>query len=222
MAKTLENAIRQYKNKRYKQALDTLLGLNTNPEESPEVAYYLGLCYAKLENFEEALMYLEQVVTSKLNFLQVYQSRMLLGYIYAVTGRYKLAEFEMNKILKEGYESAQAYSLLAYTEYEQKKYDDSISHLEKAVEVENGNANALNSLGYILADTGKDVKKGLDLCKQAVTEDPENPAYLDSLGWAYFKSNNIQEARKFIRKAMDKAENNKTISAHMKKVREYL
>ena len=101
----LDAGIRMYRNHRYEAALAALLALDEDPAENPELAYYLGLCYTKLEQYDDALLYLEQVVTNHTNLLLIYQSRLILGYIYCVTERYRLAEFEMKKLLDEGYES---------------------------------------------------------------------------------------------------------------------
>ena len=49
------------------------------------------------------------------------------------------------------------------------------------------NATALNYLGYMLADRGVKLDEALGMIKKAVDLDPSNGAYLDSLGWAYFR-----------------------------------
>ena len=54
------------------------------------------------------------------------------------------------------------------------------------------------------------------LCKQAVDIAPRNAAYLDSLGWAYFRQNNYLEARANFRRALDLAPGNKEIAMHMR------
>ena len=45
----------------------------------------------------------------------------------------------------------------------------------------------LNYLGYMLADKGIRLPEALKLIRKAVELEPMNGAYLDSLGWAYFK-----------------------------------
>jgi tetratricopeptide (TPR) repeat protein len=48
-------------------------------------------------------------------------------------------------------------------------------------------AATLNYLGYMNADRGVKLEESLNYIKQALTLEPNNGAYLDSLGWAYFK-----------------------------------
>jgi Flp pilus assembly protein TadD len=45
---------------------------------------------------------------------------------------------------------------------------------------------------------------------------PQNPAYLDSLGWAYYKSGDVKEARVWLKRAFDAAPNEKEIKEHLK------
>ena len=67
MAGTLQEGIRLYRLKRWEQALKELLSVpadKLSQGDSTELAYYLGLCYTKLNKYDDALLYLEQVVTS--------------------------------------------------------------------------------------------------------------------------------------------------------------
>ena len=60
----------------------------------------------------------------------------------------------------------------------------------------------LNYYGYMLADRGERLDEAVTMLQRALAEDPNNPAYLDSLGWAYFKQNKLAEAEAYIRKAL--------------------
>ena len=54
-----------YTQKKYKKALAFFLALpSDSAADKIEVSYYLGLCYTKLERYDDALLFLEQVVTS--------------------------------------------------------------------------------------------------------------------------------------------------------------
>lgn len=220
MKATLKRAIRFYNSHRYESALAEFLSLDLEPSETPDLAYYLGLCYARLEQYEDAILYLETVVTSGSDILHKYQSRMILSYIYIITGRYSLAVFELDALIEEGYESPQVYAAKSYIAYIKKETDESVSLLEKAIAIDPENANALNSLGFLLAEEGKDILKALSLCKRAVHLKPENPAYLDSLGWAYFKIGKVEEARAYLRKALNlkSGKGDNEIALHLKAV----
>ena len=214
----VQRGIRFYQTKKYEQALTEFRECGKDPSSDTELAYYTGLALTQIGQHEDALIYLEMVVNDHDSFLHIYQSRMILGYIYAVTGRFKLAEFEYNKLIEYGLESVQIYASLAFIYYCQNKIDDSIQLLDKAIALDPTYPNALNSLGFIYVEEGIDVSRGLDYCRKAVKLKPNNAAYLDSLGWAYYKTGDYDEARGCLRKALDHSPGNREIAGHLKMV----
>jgi tetratricopeptide (TPR) repeat protein len=214
---SFDEGVRLFKNKRYEAALKEFLDLQTG-DDYPELSYYLGLCYTHLEKYDEALLYLEQVVASEAGLIHLYQGRMLLGVIYALTKRYRLAEFEFRKLLDDGFESAKVYSALAYSLFLQKKAEESVALLEKALALEDDNPNALNSMGFILAEQNARLGTALKFCERAVEKNPRNPAYLDSLGWVHYRAGTYKDARLFLRKALEYAPRNREILSHLRAV----
>jgi tetratricopeptide (TPR) repeat protein len=63
------------------------------------------------------------------------------------------------------------------------------------------NAMTLNYLGYMMADRGVKLEESLAMIQKAVEIDPANGAYLDSLGWAYFKLGKYEQAEDNLTKA---------------------
>jgi tetratricopeptide (TPR) repeat protein len=214
-----QKAVSLYRMKSWDKALKEFLSTDTSNltyDEKTELAYYLGLCYTKLEHYEEALSFLEQVVTSGHDILRVFQCRMTLAYIYVITKRIKMAEYELKRLQSSGLESPLLYNTLAYAAWIQKQYKSAVELYEKTLEIDSDNATAMNSMGYILADTGMDVMRALRLCRKAVDSRPQSAAYLDSLGWAYYKSGEVLEARTWLRRALDIAPNEEEIKKHFK------
>jgi tetratricopeptide (TPR) repeat protein len=189
---------------------------NVNAPEQAELAYYLGLCYTKLERYDEAVLYLEQVVTGGNDPLRAYQCRMTLALIYIRTNRSRMAEFELKRLKNAGFESAPMYNALAFAAYCQKRYRQAIDYYEKTLEIDNNNATAMNSLGYILADRGFDTVRGLMFCRKAVDIKPGNAAYMDSLGWACYKCGEMAEARNWLQKAIDSSPKENEIREHFR------
>jgi len=219
----LKKGMRLYRIKRWENALEEFQLVETehfNNEERAELAYYLGLCYTKLERFDEALQCFEQVLALSNSPLWTYQCRLILAYIYIITGRAAMAEDELKNLETGGLESAMLYNTLAYAEYVQKNYLAAIEWYEKALDIEKDNPTALNSLGYILADTGMDTQKGLRLCRKAVEKNSQNAAYLDSLGWASYRCGKLNEARNWLRRALELAPQEKDIKEHFRIVNE--
>jgi tetratricopeptide (TPR) repeat protein len=217
----IEDGIRFFNMKRYDMALEHFNAVNKDNLDSKmkmELIYYQGLCYTKLEKYDDALLFLEQVVTSDRLPLRTVQCRITLAYVYMVTRRAKMAEFELERLLKSGIESAQMYTMLGYIAWAQKDNKKAVQLYEKALSLDSTNLTATNGLGYVLVDSGLDVKRGLDLCRKAVQTKPQNAAYLDSLGWAYFKSGDVNEARTTLRRALEIAPRHYEITKHMRAV----
>ena len=212
---SLKEGIKLYKAKDYEAALTFFLQYKPNGAEGEgDLPYYIGLIYAKLSSYESALAYLEQVVTQELDVARVYQCRLILALIYAKTNRTRLAEFELSKLLDAGYESVQVFSSMGYVAYEHNDVKNALEYYRRALTIDKNNSNALNGLGYILADTEKDLAKAIVYCKRALEKEPTNPAYLDSIAWAYFKNGSIKEAKAFIKKARKELSNNAIINKH--------
>jgi tetratricopeptide (TPR) repeat protein len=57
------------------------------------------------------------------------------------------------------------------------------------------NPTALNFLGYLWADHGRNLGQAVELIARALTQDPDNGAFLDSLGWAYYRLGRLGEAQ---------------------------
>ena len=215
----IRDGVRLFRMKDWAKALEEFKSKDTsnfNYEEKMELAYYLGLCNTKLGRYDIALTYLEQVVTAGIDILRVFQCRLALAYIYVITKRVRMAEYELKRLQASGLESTLLYNTLAYAAWSQKQNKNAIDFYEKTLEIDSDNSTAMNSMGYILADTGKDIMRALRLCRKAVDNKPQNPAYLDSLGWAYYKSGELLEARTWLRRALDIAPNEEVIKKHFK------
>jgi len=76
-------------------------------------------------------------------------------------------------------------------------------------------AATLNYLGYMNADRGVKLEESLNYIKQAVTFEPNNGAYLDSLGWAYFKLGKYDQAEENLTKAEAHMNNDPTVQEHL-------
>jgi tetratricopeptide (TPR) repeat protein len=97
----------------------------------------------------------------------------------------------------------------------QKKYEQAEQSFRQVLQLNPSNSMALNYLGYMLADRNVHLEEALTLIKHAVELDPQNGAYLDSLGWAYFRLGNYDQAEENLRRAADKTPTDATVQDHM-------
>ena len=73
--------------------------------------------------------------------------------------------------------------------------------LQQIIRMQPDNARALNHLGYMLADRSGRHQEALELIERAIAIEPEDPAIIDSLGWAQYKLGILDEALENLRRA---------------------
>ena len=74
------------------------------------------------------------------------------------------------------------------------RLDDAEKELRKLMAEDPLDADAMNSLSYMLAEHNVRLDEAVDLARRALKLEPGNPAYLDTLGWALFKQGKIEDA----------------------------
>ena len=76
--------------------------------------------------------------------------------------------------------------------------------MKRAIEIDPGHHPSLNYLGYFYAEKGIRLKEAERLLRRALYFQPNQPAYLDSLGWIYYKQGRLKRAKKYLEKAAKK------------------
>jgi tetratricopeptide (TPR) repeat protein len=97
----------------------------------------------------------------------------------------------------------------------QKRHDAAEQVFREALGVAPDSAPVLNYLGYMNADRGVRLEEALTFIQRAVAIDPENGAYLDSLGWALFRLNRFDQAEEQLRRAVAKGSPNAVVLDHL-------
>lgn len=86
---------------------------------------------------------------------------------------------------------------------DKKMISDVLKHFEKAIKLGNDDSIYLNYYGYTLIDKEVDVKKGMQVIQDALTQQPDNTYYLDSLAWGYYKERDCGKAYKLMKRVVD-------------------
>jgi tetratricopeptide (TPR) repeat protein len=105
----------------------------------------------------------------------------------------------------------------ALTAEKLERLDVTFADLKKVIKLDPQNEQALNAMGYTLVDRTDRIQEGLDYIMKAYKMNPNDPATLDSLGWAYYRMGKYKEALKYLRKALDKMKDSE-IAAHLGEV----
>jgi tetratricopeptide (TPR) repeat protein len=91
-----------------------------------------------------------------------------------------------------------------------------IEYLEKSLELKPDYDEALNHLGYLWAEKGKNLPRARAMIEQALQAEPENPAYMDSMGWVLFKLGRYPEALEWLTQARQRlTEPDATVLDHL-------
>src|SRR5580658_8462702 len=141
-----------------------------------------------------------------------------LAIMYTRLKRWSDAEEALNKAekLSTKAEDQEYVSFLRGSTYEhEKKYDEAEAEFKKVLTITPQSAAALNYLGYMNADRDVRLEESLNYIKQAVSLEPTNGAYLDSLGWAYFKLGKYDLAEENLTKASLRMGSDPTVQDHL-------
>jgi tetratricopeptide (TPR) repeat protein len=145
-----------------------------------------------------------------------------LGIIYTRAKRWSDAEQSLGKAehLSTKPEDKAYVSFLRGDLYQrQKMFDQADTEFRKVLAVtpptDPQAAATLNYLGYMNADRGVKLDESLNYIKQALTFEPNNGAYLDSLGWTYFKLGKYDLAEENLNKAAVHMGSDPTVQEHL-------
>lgn len=80
--------------------------------------------------------------------------------------------------------------------------EKTLQYMEQIISRHPDHADALNFIGYLLADKGEQLDRALVLISRANKLEPDNGYIIDSLAWVYYRMGNFQEAWKHIQRAV--------------------
>ena len=141
-----------------------------------------------------------------------------LAIMYTRLKRWSDAEEALNKaeqLSTKADDKEYVYFLRGDTYEHEKKYDDAEAEFKKVLAITPQSAAALNYLGYMNADRDVRLEESLNYIKLAVSLEPTNGAYLDSLGWAYFKLGKYDLAEENLTKASLRMGSDPTVQDHL-------
>src|SRR6266481_3447918 len=141
-----------------------------------------------------------------------------IAQVYERGRRYKEAEEAARaaEVLPgQARENEMVWFLLGAIYERQKFFDKAEEQFKKVLAVNPKNAPDLNYYGYMLGDLGIRLDEAEALVQRALKEEPFNGAYLDSLGWIYFKEKKLGDSESTMRKAVERESHDATIHAHL-------
>jgi len=141
-----------------------------------------------------------------------------LGQMYVRVHRWKDAEDALNHagaLTQKKEDKIYLLFLKGELAERQKHLEPAEQYFRQVLDLDATNAMALNYLGYMMADKGTRLNEALQMIRKAVEQEPMNGAYLDSLGWVYFKLGEYELAEDNLRRAVDRDRTDPTVHDHL-------
>jgi tetratricopeptide (TPR) repeat protein len=182
------------------EALQEYLFFRDKSDEKGDVYIKLGFLYDELKNHEESVVnFLKAIeLTPKSDELSYY-----LGVEYRILGDHENAAAAFFRAAELNGQNAVYRFYLGASLERLGRVDEAIDHLERSVELDERNPAALNYLGYLLADKGVRLLEAKIFIEKALAMDPKNGAYLDSLGWVYYRLSDYDKAKEYLESAVN-------------------
>ncbi|MBP6874805.1 MAG: tetratricopeptide repeat protein [Candidatus Eisenbacteria bacterium] len=140
---------------------------------------------------------------------------LLLASIHRLRGEPVEGRDAIRKALR--LDPGNADALLEWAAYleEEDRIEEAESTLRPLIEADSSDARALNFVGYMLAERGRRLEEAEKYIQEAFDLDPDNPAILDSMGWLWYKKEDLARAEQWLKRAIEKGGRHPEIFAHL-------
>ncbi|MFH0991553.1 MAG: tetratricopeptide repeat protein [bacterium] len=174
--------------------------------------WFLGSSLFDKGEYQKLLEIMEKARKSLPKDHRVY---LLTGLAYTRMDRQPEAIEMFQKALELKPDDMNTLSSLALTLDGLKRFNESDTLYEKALKLESQLPLILNNYSYSLAERGIQLQRALKMALKAIEAEPNNPSYLDTVGWIYFKLEKFDEAEQYVKKALQAGEASATVHEHL-------
>ena len=114
------------------------------------------------------------------------------------------------------------YGTLGDVKQDLDKWEEAREAYDMALRLDRNNHNALNNYAYYLSVRNERLEEAKEMSERALSHEPENAAYLDTLGWIYYKLGEYNEAKEYIHRSVDTGNASAEVFEHLGDVYEAL
>ena len=187
-----------------------------------EGAYDLGDLYRRLDNSPKALLYLKDAKSLSPERWEISFS-IALAYMDQKKYRLALKALDQAERLSVRNPILIFNKAILYDQWDHKRYLPRVTALlRKTLEIDKGFADALNYLGYTEVIEHGDLVKARYMILHALTVDPKNGAYRDSLGWLYDRQGHYLKALREETRALAAMPHDPTVLDHEGRIEHHL
>ena len=187
-----------------------------------EGSYDLGDLYRRLENDSKAVVYLEEAESLSSERWEIPFS---LALARMDQKRYPeaIAEIRRARTLSPKNPILLFNEAILYDQWDHKRYLPKVLDLlHRSLALDRGFADALNYLGYTEVLMKGDLVGARYMILRALTDDPKNGAYRDSLGWLYDRQGHYAKALREESQALSAMPHDPTVLDHMGRIERHL
>lgn len=189
----------------------------------PDLTGSLAMLYADKGDAAAGTKLLEPMLHGTNGDVQVY---LQIAQVQAQGKKYAEAEQSAQKaqeLAQRPDQKQSAWFMLGDIYNRQKKYDEAGAEFQKILDADPSSTSpmavqTLNYYGYMLADRGVRLDEAQSMIQKAVDQDPNSYAYLDSLGWVYYKQGKYTQAEDYLRRAIALEGDDPTVLSHLGEV----
>jgi tetratricopeptide (TPR) repeat protein len=179
---------------------------------NPDAWVYMSGVFLGKNDFSEVARILEAALKV---VPQDFRVNFFLGFAYSRLGRNIDAARVLERARQINPKDVDAIAQLALVYDGMKKYEDSDRLYEEALQLDSTRSLILNNYAYSLSERGLQLDRAYRMAKSAVDAEPDNPSYLDTMGWILFKLNRYKEAEEYVKKAISKGEVSAVVYEHL-------
>lgn len=197
--------------KRINDAIKEIRKIERDDEYFTESRILGAFMLQQEKRFAEAIPFLNDALELKPDDVKLLSLRATLEH---ESGNDEAAVATARRLVEIEPDKDRHYFTLGVFLDEVEKKDEAIAAMQKAIELEPKNANALNYLGYTLIERGERFEEAEQLIRRALAVEKDNGYYLDSLGWLYYRQGKYREAVKELERAAKIVPNDAVILEH--------
>lgn len=180
--------------------------------EDPDILSFHGISLNRMGRTEEALVPLEKAIK-----LDPHNLNALISYGLSLNqlNRELDAIAPLKVALKVDSTNITALSTLGMLYDNMKMYSKCDSIYTQALQIYPENDLILNNYAYTLAERSYRLDFALEMAKKAIKIRPDNGAYLDTIGWIYYKLSKFNLALEYIKRSLEQREDSPVVIEHL-------
>lgn len=181
-------------------------------KDIPQLWALRGVNYIQMDSLNRAVQNFQEALSAFPNDPEI---NYLIGTVYSQQKRFDQAIVYLSKSYKLEPDNEQNILALCGAYDELKMYQQSEPLYEKLLQLDPDRPILLNNFAYHLSLRNVRLDEALVMSQKAVAAEPENAAYLDTIGWIYYQLGEYEKAKSFIEQSLELRPDSAEVADHL-------